>query len=83
MPETVPCVTLNEVLADLPLVDILKMDAEGAEFVVLPDTDLSRVKFLCIEIHEHAGLVDSLLGTLNETHDMKSGADQIWYGERR
>ena len=82
-PETVPCVTLDEVLADLPSVDILKMDAEGAEFVALPKTDLSRVKFLCLEIHDHAGDVDSLLATLNETHAMTGGAPQVWYGERR
>ena len=84
-PETVPCVTLNEVLAALPSVDILKVDAEGAEFVVLPNTDLSRVKFLCLEAHEvysSAAAVDSLMATLNETHDMKN-ANEIWYGERR
>ena len=85
-PETVPCVTLNDVLSTLPPVDILKMDAEGAEFVVLPQTDLSQVKFLCLEAHEvysSAAAVDSLVTKLNETHDMKNGAPEIWYGELR
>jgi FkbM family methyltransferase len=55
-PETVPALTVQEILDsnDLDVVDLLKMDIEGAEEAVFQaDTSwLSRVRVLIIEIHD-------------------------------
>ncbi len=51
----VETLSLADLLADLPRVDLLKMDVEGAENLVFtPGLDLSRVGTLFIEYHNFA-----------------------------
>jgi len=54
---TVPCITLHDALArfDDRVVDVVKMDVEGAENEVLlraSEEDLGRIKQLCVEFHD-------------------------------
>ncbi len=51
----VQCVPLAEVLRELPAVDFLKIDVEGAEYEMLFSLDeasLGRVRRVCMEYHE-------------------------------
>jgi FkbM family methyltransferase len=47
--------TLEEIIekCKLPRVDILKVDIEGSEFSVLEHADLSRVRIILLESHDH------------------------------
>jgi FkbM family methyltransferase len=51
---TIPSITLQDVLASYPKIDLLKMDTEGAEYLSFPSTDpglLRKVERIEMEYH--------------------------------
>jgi FkbM family methyltransferase len=55
--ETAPCVSLDEVMKDLERVDFLKVDCEGAEYVMfeqLSDDAWARIGRIAMEFHEYS-----------------------------
>jgi hypothetical protein len=85
--QVVPCITLDQALQPYPVVDILKVDTEGAEFAIFNAASVEtmrRVRYLCMEFHDCCGDAAriALWNKVNETHDMVSN-DDIWKGERR
>lgn len=69
--QRVPSIRLRDVLVQHPVVDMLKMDIEGAETDVLLDCvpELHRVRALFVEYHSHKGspqTLDQVLRVLTE-----------------
>lgn len=67
----VPTVSLDESLASIPIVDFLKIDAEGAESLILNSASnetLSRIQKLVVELHglHEAGANESIEKRLAE-----------------
>jgi FkbM family methyltransferase len=81
-PMSVPSVTLDSILVTLPQVDILKIDAEGAEHEMLAKTDIDNVRYLVLEFHDvrGPGSQERLWNKLIETHDMKI-LNHVWQGD--
>lgn len=50
---TVPCTTLNKFCQDIPRIDYLKFNCEGAEYEVFTDdlSSLEKVHVLCLQVH--------------------------------
>lgn len=71
----VSTIMLDTVIGDG--LDLLKIDAEGAEHEFIPPaTRLDRVQFLCMEYHDYSypgGVVADVIGKLAETHDLTFG----------
>lgn len=81
--ETVPGYTINTLMKDfqLPRIDILKMDIEGAEYSVFmsdPDEWLCNVRILVVELHEYIypGVKELVVNTMN-----RMGFRIEWKGE--
>lgn len=72
-----PSITLDELLADLAEVDVLKCDTEGSEFQIFPaasEATMRKIKYLALELHDYYGdeARDDLLDTLARTHALRS-----------
>ena len=81
--ESVPGFKIETLMKEfqLPRIDILKMDIEGAEYSVFvqdPDAWLTRVRVLVVELHEfiHPGVTESVISALKS-----SGCKILWKGE--
>jgi FkbM family methyltransferase len=81
--ESVPGYMIKTLMEEfqLPHIDILKMDIEGAEYSVFahdPDAWLTGVRVLVAELHEfiHPGVSELVLGVLKD-----SGFKLLWKGE--
>jgi len=49
---TIGCMTLKDILVNWPDIDLLKIDAEGAEYAIIDSTDdFSGIKQISIEFH--------------------------------
>lgn len=71
----IKCVTLQSIAKEysLPLIDILKMDIEGAEAELFKNSEFinflsERVRFCAIEFHEEVCSKSSLEAILNKNH---------------
>ena len=63
--ERVPAVTLSEVLAPIGPLDVLKVDGEGAEFEMVPNTPCAIMSGVSsIKLQYHAGPRDVLVAAL-------------------
>lgn len=69
----VPTERLRDVLMDMKLIDLLKIDIEGAEYEVLLDirNNLSNVKNIFIEYHSHVKEPQTLHEILQILHENK------------
>jgi len=68
---SIPALSLSEALGDIPQIDLVKMDCEGAEFSILASADqatLNKINRLVLEYHaaENSELLQSLLKKLGE-----------------
>jgi FkbM family methyltransferase len=58
-------------------IDYLKVDCETSEYKFLLNQDLSKIKFIGIELHHHMGVAkyNELLSWIKNTHDLIFGDD--------
>ncbi|WP_456374739.1 FkbM family methyltransferase [Methanocaldococcus sp.] len=63
----VPVITLEEIIEEFGIIDLLKIDIEGAEFDVFENTDLNTLKkinYIVGEIHTKRGNINSIINKL-------------------
>lgn len=71
--EEVPTISLEEIIAEVGYIDLLKVDIEGAEYDFLFGKDLSQVGFIFMEIHNfliEMGTQKKLVEWMIQTHDL-------------
>lgn len=81
--DKIECVSLPSLIRqfDIPRLDILKMDIEGAEealFVKNPEVWLDRVNWLIIEIHSES-ILDVISRVLKEHGFSMTSYRSVWY----
>jgi len=67
------------------IIDYLKVDCETSEYKFLLNKDLTKIKYIGIELHHHIGLekYNELLRWIKKTHDLIHGDDSYRDGENK
>lgn len=72
-------------MADNQMIDYLKIDCETSEYPFLLNKDLTKIKFIGIELHHHIGVekYNELLNWIKKTHDLIYGDDSYMFGSNK
>lgn len=75
----VKSISIEEIynMVDNQIIDYMKIDCETSEYSFLINKDLSKIKFIGIELHHHIGeeKYNELLNWIKKTHDLINGDD--------
>jgi hypothetical protein len=77
----VKSISLEEIygIVNNQIIDYMKIDCETSEYSFLLNKDLSKLKYIGIELHHHIGFnkYDELLNWIKKTHDLIIGDDSF------
>ena len=73
----VTSISIEEIIDKLGEIDYLKVDCETSEYPFLFGKDLTKIKYIGIELHPHLGVekYDELIAWIKKTHDLIDGDD--------
>jgi hypothetical protein len=64
------------------MIDYIKIDCETSEYSFLMNKNLSKLRYIGVELHHHIGLdrYNELLNWIKKTHDLIHGDDTYMFG---